>query len=117
MAVFGEKGEASSRVDVVVLAAKPQIMQATAVSLRNAVLGKGCLIISVAAGIRLSALAAWLGDAAAIVRVMPNTPAIIQTGASALYANSCVTPAQKETAEAIMRSGGTAIWLAHRITM
>src|SRR3972149_2102903 len=51
IAVFADNREAVSRVDVVVLAVKPQIMQATAVSLRNAVLGRGCLIISVAAGI------------------------------------------------------------------
>lgn len=117
IAVFADNREAVSRADVVVLAVKPQIMQATAVSLRNAVPGRECLIISVAAGIRLAALAAWLGEAAAIVRVMPNTPAIIQTGASALFANACVTPAQKETAEAIMRSVGIAIWLDDELMM
>ncbi len=111
IAVFTECSEVVSLADVLVLAVKPQTMQAAAHSLSTVLGNRKCLIISVAAGIRLSALAAWLGDGAAIVRVMPNTPALIQAGASALYANTNVTPAQKDTAEAIMRSVGLAIWL------
>jgi pyrroline-5-carboxylate reductase len=111
IAVFTECAEIVSLVDVLVLAVKPQAMQTAAHSLSTVLGNRECLIISVAAGIRLSALAAWLGEGAAIVRVMPNTPALIQAGASALYANTNVTSAQKDTAEAIMRSVGLAIWL------
>ena len=111
LTVFTECSEVVSLADVLVLAVKPQTMQAVAHSLSTALGDRKCLIISVAAGIRLSALASWLGEGAAIVRVMPNTPALIQAGASALYANNNVTSAQKDTAEAIMRSVGLAIWL------
>jgi pyrroline-5-carboxylate reductase len=111
IAVFTECSEIISQVDVLVLAVKPQTMQAAAHSVSNVLGNKKCLIISVAAGIRLSALADWLGEDVAIVRVMPNTPALIQAGASALYANANVTSAQKDTAEGIKRSVGLAILL------
>ncbi|MEE8320318.1 MAG: pyrroline-5-carboxylate reductase [Gammaproteobacteria bacterium] len=111
IAVFATGSESINQADVIVLAVKPQTMQSAANSLSDILGGRNCLIVSIAAGIRLSVLAAWLGEGAAIVRVMPNTPALIQAGASALYANTNVTPAQRNTAEAIMRSVGLAIWL------
>lgn len=98
-------------VEVVVLAVKPQVMRPTIIALRPALAADGLLLISVAAGIRLSALARWAGEQTAIVRVMPNTPALIRTGAAVLCANGNVSASQRNTAESIMRSVGLALWV------
>ena len=97
--------------DVVVFAVKPQVMQA-AISHSADVLGQSPkLIISIAAGIRLASIMNWLNRETAIIRAMPNTPALIQAGAAALIANEHTTQSDRNTAEAIMRSVGIAIWL------
>jgi pyrroline-5-carboxylate reductase len=103
--------EAIKEADVIVLAVKPQVMHQVVSGLANAVKGSSMMLISIAAGVRLNSLAEWLGDPAAVIRVMPNTPALIQAGAAALFANEHTTESQKNTAEAMMRSVGTAIWL------
>ena len=97
--------------DVVVLAVKPQAMETTLTPLADTLRQQKTLIISIAAGIRLSAMEHWLGEALPVVRVMPNTPALIQAGAAALYANPAVTEVQRELAESIMRSTGLTLWL------
>lgn len=117
IAVFENNADAVCNADAIVLAVKPQIMQSTSIPLRDLLREKPCLVISVAAGIRLAALATWLGKDVAIVRVMPNTPSIIRTGASALYANTRTTQAQRETAETIVRSVGLAVWLDNELMM
>ena len=68
-------------------------------------------MISIAAGIREATLRDWLGAGAAIVRTMPNTPAMVQSGATALYANPAVTDEQRSIAESILRAVGIAIWV------
>jgi pyrroline-5-carboxylate reductase len=69
------------------------------------------LIISIAAGVREASLDRWLGGNASIVRCMPNTPALVKTGATALHANNRVSPEQKSMAEAILRAVGVAVWV------
>ena len=69
------------------------------------------LLISIAAGIQLSHLEQWAGEELAIVRSMPNTPALIQSGATALCANQFTSDTQRDLAEAIMRSVGLVLWL------
>ncbi|MDT8311069.1 MAG: pyrroline-5-carboxylate reductase [Methylophaga sp.] len=97
--------------EVIVLAVKPQQMQ-DAVKALSAVWPGNALLISIAAGIRLDDLGRWLGHPdAAIVRAMPNTPSLVQAGASALIANDAVSAQQREQAEAILRAVGLAIWL------
>lgn len=102
--------QAVEAADVVVLAVKPQAMKAVCTDLPAAA-GRNPLFISVAAGIREPALRAWLGANAAIVRAMPNTPALVQSGATALYANPHVTAEQRESAESILRAVGLTLWL------
>src|SRR3990167_7321212 len=75
------------------------------------------LIISIAAGIREKSLQNWLGKHIAIVRCMPNTPALICAGASALHANSVVTAAQRDLAESILRTVSTTVWLENEEQM
>ncbi|MBE0510682.1 MAG: pyrroline-5-carboxylate reductase [Chromatiales bacterium] len=100
-----------NEVDVVVLAVKPQAMQAVCQEISTAVQTKRPLLISVAAGLRSADLNRWLGGNQAIVRSMPNTPALVQSGATALFANAQVSDSQAELAESIMRAVGLTLWL------
>jgi pyrroline-5-carboxylate reductase len=98
-------------VDVVVLAVKPQVLREIALEIAQAVQNKNTLIVSVAAGISQTSLSKWLGQNVAIVRCMPNTPALVLTGATALHANSKVDENQKDLAENILRAVGLALWV------
>jgi len=97
--------------DVVVLAVKPQMVRGVALGIADAVADAAPLVISIAAGIQVDALAYWLGKDTAIVRTMPNTPALVGSGATALYANERVSSGQHDLAESIMRAVGLAIWI------
>ena len=98
-------------VDVLVLAVKPQVMQAVLMDMAAAVQARQPLVISIAAGIGIASLCEWLGGDIAIVRCMPNTPALVQLGASGLYANAQVSTQQREQAQAILAAVGIALWL------
>ena len=97
--------------DIVVLAVKPQVMAQAARGLAAAVQHGRPLVISIAAGIRCADLERWLGGNVALVRSMPNTPALIRSGASALYANDKVSAEQRSAAEHILRAVGLALWV------
>lgn len=97
--------------DVVVMAVKPQIMSTVAQQAGAQVRQKKPLVVSIAAGITQSSLSRWLGEETAIVRCMPNTPALVLTGATALHANGNVSKEHYNMAENIMRSVGIAIWV------
>jgi len=97
--------------EVVVFAVKPQIIQKVAEDLSTTVQKQAPLVISIAAGIRSADLQRWLGGNCALVRCMPNTPALVQSGATALYANEQVSNEQKDLAETILRAVGLALWL------
>jgi pyrroline-5-carboxylate reductase len=103
--------EAAVHADVIVLAVKPQIIKSVTQEIAGIVSQQQPLIISIAAGIPAAALGNWLGKSAAIVRTMPNTPALVQSGATALYASTSVTEEQRSIAESILRSVGVAIWV------
>jgi pyrroline-5-carboxylate reductase len=98
-------------VDVVVLAVKPQVLHSVAEQVARAIQHKKALVVSIAAGITQKSLAHWLGEEAAIVRCMPNTPALVLTGATALHANNNVTNEQRDLAENILRAVGLALWV------
>lgn len=103
--------EALKKVQAVVLAVKPQQIKAVAQELAGWVCDSTALVISIAAGVRSADLSRWLGGKAAVVRAMPNTPALVQAGATALYANTLVSPTQRNLAETILRAVGLVIWL------
>ncbi|KPK41015.1 MAG: pyrroline-5-carboxylate reductase [Gammaproteobacteria bacterium SG8_47] len=96
--------------DVVVLAVKPQVMKAVASAL-DASARPDTLFISVAAGIQLDALGAWLGGQPALIRCMPNTPALVRSGATAMCANARVSERQREIAESVLRAVGVTVWV------
>jgi len=112
---FSDNLEAIDNTDVIVLAVKPQIMQKVCEPLQQKLAGQDSLIISIAAGISINNLQRWLGESTpkAIVRCMPNTPALVQSGMTGLYANSQVSSEQHDMAESIMRAVGSTLWLSN----
>lgn len=108
---LADNNQAIASADIVVLAVKPQILSHVCQSIQAAVQAKQPMIISVAAGIRCHDIDRWLGGNLAIVRTMPNTPALIQTGATGLFANANVTEEQQSQAEHIMRATGITVWV------
>lgn len=108
--------DAVATADVVVIAVKPQVLAAVARELSAA----NCadkLLISIAAGIRERDIRRWLGGTPAIVRAMPNTPALLRSGVAALYANEHTSETQREIAESILRAVGAAVWLEDEALM
>lgn len=120
---------AVAEAQCVVLAVKPAMMAEVCRELRGQ-LPVGTLVISVAAGIDVDSIAAWIGTedlvtvadepvkegsgkarGMPVVRCMPNTPAKVMCGASGLYANAYCSEAHKRTATALMTSIGIAVWL------
>jgi len=98
--------------DVVVLAVKPQLLKQVCQQLASsAEIQPNTLFISIAAGITSADINRWLGGDKAIVRCMPNTPALVQSGASGLFANERVSDEQKQQAEAIMQAVGIVVWV------
>ncbi len=104
-------------VQVVVFAVKPQVFRDAARPLAATLAKNRPLIISIAAGIPEKNIRRWLGYDAAIVRVVPNTPALIGAGAAALYANPIVSSAQRTLAEDIFEAVGLALWLDDEVHM
>lgn len=98
---------AAAKSDVWVLAVKPQLMREVASALPKA----APLVVSVAAGISVAALTAWLQGSPSIVRCMPNTPSLVGAGASALYATQDVAQAQRDIATTILQSAGITVWV------
>lgn len=99
-------------VDVLVLAVKPQALHAVATELRDAAHARRPLCITIAAGVRSVDLQRWLGGDIAIVRAMPNTPALVQSAVTALFANTHVSETQRSHAESILRAVGMTLWLS-----
>jgi pyrroline-5-carboxylate reductase len=96
--------------DVIVLAVKPQQMREVAASLLPQ-LGRQPLLLSIAAGIRSADLSRWLQGYGAIVRCMPNTPALIGMGITGMVAMAGVSEAQQKAADSIMQAVGKTVWL------
>ncbi len=108
---FTSNQHAIEGADVIIIAVKPQQLQEVVKALHSSWQEKQ-LLISIAAGIRIEDISRWLDKPqAAIVRAMPNTPALVEAGATALFANEYVSHQQHELAESILRACGLAIWL------
>jgi pyrroline-5-carboxylate reductase len=99
------------RNDIVLLAVKPQIMQHVATQLADLVPNPEPLFISIAAGITTAQLGRWLAQSGSIVRVMPNTPALVGNGAAALFATPNTSAAERTAAESIIGGVGIAEWV------
>ncbi|MDH5300895.1 MAG: pyrroline-5-carboxylate reductase [Gammaproteobacteria bacterium] len=115
--VANDNAQLLEKVDVLLLAVKPQIMKSVLKPLAPQVQQRKPLVISVAAGLPTADLSRWLGGEVALVRTMPNTPALVRSGATALFANERVTAHQHEVAESIMRATGLALWVEQESQM
>lgn len=98
-----------NNTDVIVLAVKPQQLKAVCGQLSPVLATQ--LVVSIAAGVRCKDISRWLNNYPAIVRVMPNTPAQIQAGVSALYAMPNVSQNEREQANTILAAVGKTLWL------
>ncbi|MHB8536033.1 MAG: pyrroline-5-carboxylate reductase [Sulfuricaulis sp.] len=108
---FADNGEVAARADVLVLAIKPQVFADVARALAHTVQKRKPLIVSIAAGVRIEDIERWLGGDLPIVRAMPNTAALIGSGASGMYANTRVNQVMRNQAESILRAVGVTVWL------
>jgi pyrroline-5-carboxylate reductase len=109
--VLDDNSQLVANSDVVVMAVKPQVLREVAESVAGAVQARRPLLVSIAAGIRASDLERWLGGGCAIVRSMPNTPALVGSGATGLYANPRVSDEQRGIAESLLRAVGLTLWV------
>lgn len=108
---FADNAEAVRGADAVVLAVKPQVMRQVCTALAEVAQSQQTLWISIAAGIRLGQIDNWLGGGSAVVRTMPNTPALIGAGITGLVANAAVHKAERAEAEAILQGAGETVWM------
>jgi pyrroline-5-carboxylate reductase len=106
-----DNGTVASDVEVLVLAVKPQVMRQVVTGLAATLHEPAPLLISIAAGVRAASMLRWLGQPLALVRAMPNTPALVRSGATALYASPEVSEEQRSRAESIMRAVGQTLWI------
>lgn len=98
-----------AKCDVIVLSVKPQQMKEVVAQLAPHISSQ--LVLSIAAGIRAVDLSRWLNGYTAIVRTMPNTPALIGKGITGMVAMGGVSQDQHDAADAIMRAVGATVWL------
>lgn len=106
-----DNARAVENAALVVLAVKPYQAQAVLAALAPLLQVSRPLVVSVAAGVRLASLAAWCGAGIPVVRAMPNRPALVGAGATALYAPSGVGPELRAAAERLARSLGEVVWV------
>jgi pyrroline-5-carboxylate reductase len=104
-------------VDVLVLAVKPQVIHEAVNGLAPALADREPLLVSIAAGIRIDSITRWVGCPLPLVRAMPNTPALVRSGATALYAGPDVTEGLRSRAESIMRAVGQTLWVEDEALM
>ena len=105
----GDNRALVERSDVLVLAVKPQVMKDVLQPLADLVQARRPLVIS--AGIPADAIERWLGGGVAVVRAMPNTPALVQSGATGLFANERVGLEQQRLAEELLGAVGVTVWV------
>lgn len=101
-------GAELARVDVVVMAVKPQHMRTAATAVAPHI--GNPLIVSIAAGIRLADLSRWMQDRKRVVRAMPNTPALVHAGITGLHAPQGVSSDDRQAAEDLLATVGATLW-------
>lgn len=104
-------------VKIVLLAVKPTDVKTVGLDLNKSLDNQNCLLISIVAGITIPSLHTLFGAHIPIVRAMPNTGALLRSGATGLYAENKVSEEQRNRAESIMRSVGVTVWVNHEHDM
>ncbi len=108
---FDEAMPAAKDADVWVLAVKPQVMRDVCAALAPTAQSRRPLVVSIAAGITGEQIDRWLGGGIAIVRCMPNTPALLGAGVTGLHANDVVSARQRDIAQTLLASAGKTVWI------
>ncbi len=113
---FATAAEAVNDADVIVLAVKPQVMSCVLKEIHSRVLPTQ-LVLSIAAGTTIAHIAAQLNPDQAIIRSMPNTPALIGAGITGLCASPHCKPHHREQAERILAAAGDTVWISDETLM
>ncbi|KRA14605.1 pyrroline-5-carboxylate reductase [Lysobacter sp. Root604] len=114
---YANAAEAATGAGVWLLAVKPQVMRSVCAALAPLAQSQRPLVISIAAGITAGQLDLWLGDGQAVVRAMPNTPALLGAGITGLYANAATAEPQRARAAALLDAVGPTVWIAEEAQM
>ena len=109
--VVADNRDAIAHAETLVLCVKPQLAPGVCREIGDLAAGLGLLVISIMAGVPESGIQRWLGAPLPVVRAMPNTPAMVQTGAIALHASPQVTEEGRNRAETILRAAGLVRWV------
>jgi len=108
---FTDNNLAIKTSNIIVLAVKPQIMQDVCKDIAGTVQDNKPLVISIAAGLLSKDIERWLGGNISMVRCMPNTPSLLNCGATGLFANDNVSGEQKQQADSILSTAGINVWV------
>ncbi len=109
--VHADNNLATRDAGIWVFAVKPQVMKTVCEGLSALAQEIRPLVVSIAAGITTAQIERWLGGGIAVVRCMPNTPALLGAGATGLFANGRVDDSQRQQAQALLASTGITAWI------
>ena len=109
--VFDDNAQAVAAAGTWVFATKPQVLRAVCESLSVQAQATWPLVVSIAAGITAAQLERWLGGDIAVVRSMPNTPALLGAGVTGLYASAHVDANGRRFAESLLSAAGKTVWI------
>ena len=109
--IFTSNIAAVTDATLVILCVKPNVVQTVCAEIKELLIKQTTLLISVAAGVSIKLLQRWTSPTLAIIRCMPNTPAAVGCGMTALYANQCATDSHKKLTEDIFVTMGSTLWL------
>lgn len=115
--VHDAAAQAVDGAGVWLLAVKPQVLRGVCESLAGAAREQRPLVVSIAAGITASQLQRWLGQDVAVIRSMPNTPALLGAGVTGLYATPQVDGDGRKHAEQLLASAGKTVWIEQEAQM
>ena len=111
VSVFEDGADATQGAGTWVLATKPQVLRPVCEGLAPLAQATRPLVVSIAAGITAAQLDRWLGGGIAVVRTMPNTPALLGAGVTGLYASQAVDAEGRTLAEALLSAAGRTVWI------
>lgn len=117
VACHATASEAAADAGTWVFAVKPQVMREVCQSLAASAQARRPLVVSIAAGITTAQLERWLGGDLAVVRAMPNTPALLGAGVTGLFANPRVDAAGRDRAGGLLAAAGETVWIADEALM
>lgn len=117
VSVFATALEAADGASLWVLAVKPQVMRTVCEGMAAAAQSSRPLVVSIAAGITAPQMQRWLGDDTAVIRAMPNTPALLGAGVTGLFATAQVDAAGRQRTEELLASAGSTVWIDEEAKM